>query len=219
MTSDVTDDGGKPDEDEQDDYVLLAQISHGHQEIRKNRSRLIFAFLANGVVRTTLVLAGAACAYFSVTAQPGSFIQSLLANVAAGIGVFVAAAPVLRAARRSPGHTALLGLLIATALLAAAYVSGPATQPVLLSGGCGVLLLLALDLNVAQWLDAASRSEKAAREKLYEAIRKVGAAEDVLDYKYALHDHLNLPRDYEFSLFPKGTKFFDDVGGNTSDDD
>ena len=58
----------------------------------------------------------------------------------------------------------------------------------------GLALLLALDLNVAQWLDAVVKAEGEAKERIAEAARLVEEAETVLDYKYAVHDYLKLPR-------------------------
>ena len=96
--------------------------------------------------------------------------------------------------RRRPRSTLIGGVVVVVAILGGASLTESVTKGLLLNVGVGLALLLALDLNVAQWLDAVVKAEGEAKERIAEAARLVEEAETVLDYKYAVHDYLKLPR-------------------------
>lgn len=181
-------------EDKHEDDVLLAQIGDAEAVIRSDRHKPPGFFLARTTVRLIILGAGLGCAYLTFNLPPDSYAQSLLSNLTAGLFVFLAAAPTLRAMRAHPWPTLAIGVSVAGTVLATAYLASSVKQSLLLNAGVGIMLLLALDLNIARWLDALSSAERDARQRLAVAKGMIERAESALDYKYAVHDYLHLPR-------------------------
>jgi hypothetical protein len=185
-------------ENEYDDAALLAQIGDAENLIRTSRGKIPGYFLARTGVRVAILFAVVVCMYLTFYLPPDTYAQSLLSNGASGLLVFLAAAPTLRAMRARPWITLAVGGIVAGAVLVAAFLTRTVTQSLLLNVGVGVVLLLALDLNIARWLDAVSNAEGRVRQQLAEAADKIKRAQSSLDYKYAVHDYLNLPRPDKF---------------------
>lgn len=182
----------EPDDD--DDGPWLTQIGEGTRIAAAERSKLPGYFLVLTSVRVAIIAAAIACVYAAYHLPQGSYAQNLAGNAAAGFAIFFFAAPMLRAMRSWPRSTLLGGAVIVAAILWVASLASSLTQSLLLGAGVGFALLLALDLNIARWLDAIVSAEGNARKRIDEAARLVEHAQTALDYKYAVHDYLHLPR-------------------------
>ena len=182
----------EPDDD--DDGPWLKQIGEGTRIAAAERRKLPGYFLVLTSVRVAIIAAAVACVYAAYHLPQDSYTQNLAGNAAVGFGIFFFAAPMLRAMRSWPRTTLLSGAAIVAAILGVASLASPLTESLLLGAGVGFALLLALDLNIARWLDAIVSAEDNARKRIDEAARLVEQAETALDYKYAVHDYLNLPR-------------------------
>lgn len=183
-----------PDDDDDDDGPWLKQIGEGTRIADAERRKLPGYFFVLTSVRVAIIAAAVACVYAAYQLRQDSYAQNLAGNAAVGFGVFFFAAPMLRAMRSWPRITLLSGAVIVAAMLWVASIASSLTQSLLLGAGVGFALLLALDLNIARWLDAIASAEDDARKRIDEAGRLVEQAETALDYKYAVHDYLNLPR-------------------------
>ncbi|HWG35948.1 MAG TPA: hypothetical protein VN650_17430 [Gemmatimonadaceae bacterium] len=183
-----------PEPDDDDDGPWLKQIGEGTRIAAAERRKLPGYFLVLTSVRVAIIAAAVACVYAAYHLPQDSYTQNLAGNAAVGFGIFFFAAPMLRAMRSWPRTTLLSGAAIVAAILGVASIASPLTESLLLGAGVGFALLLALDLNIARWLDAIVSAEDNARKRIDEAARLVEQAETALDYKYAVHDYLNLPR-------------------------
>jgi len=181
-----------------DDGPLLSQIGDGEAAIKVGSRKAFGHFFAQTGVRIAIFVAALASTYLTFRLPRDEFLQSLCSNLAAGLLVFLAAAPLLRGVRRHQAATLSGGVLFTGLVLGGAFVSAPVLQSLLLNIGVGAALVLALDLNIARWLDATVRAESEVRGRIDEAAAKVQSAQSTLDYKYAVHDMLGLPRPYKF---------------------
>jgi hypothetical protein len=181
--------------DDDDDGPWLAQIGEGTRIAEQQRSKLPGYFLVLTSVRLAIIAAAVLCVVAAYRSRPDSYAQNLAGNAAVGFAVFFFAAPMLRAMRSRPWATLASSVIVIALILGAAAALTPSlTQGLLLGAGVGFALLLALDLNIARWLDAIVSAEGDARKRIDEAARLVEQARSALDYKYAVHDYLNLPR-------------------------
>jgi hypothetical protein len=183
-----------PEPDDDNDGPWLTQIGEAARIADKQQSKLPGYFLVRTSMRAAILAAAVVCVYIAFRSRADSYAQSLAANAATGFAVFFFAAPMLRAIRSRPWTTLVSGSIMVAAILGAAARASSLTQSLLLNAGVGFALLLALDLNIARWLDAIASAEGKARERIAEAARLIEQARSALDYKYAVHDYLNLPR-------------------------
>ncbi len=183
-----------PEPDDDDDGPWLTQIGEGTRIAATEQGKLPGYFLVLTSVRAAIIAAAVACVYAAYRSPPDSYAQTLAGNAAAGFAVFFFAAPMLRAMRSRPRTTLVSGVIAVAVILGAAALASSLTQSLLLGAGVGFALLLALDLNIARWLDAIVSAEGNARKRIDQAARLVEHAQTALDYKYAVHDYLHLPR-------------------------
>jgi hypothetical protein len=181
-----------------EDGPLLSQIGEAKYVTSVERKKVMGLFFARTRVRVAILLATLGAAYGTFRLPINSFPQSLLCNLSAGLLVFLAAAPVLRVMRRHEKGALIVGIVFAATIFTVAFYSGPLLQSLLLNVGVGVLLIVSLDLNIARWLDAVAHANHSAHRRLQKAAELIKSAESTLDYKYAVHDHLGLPRPYKF---------------------
>lgn len=146
------------------------------------------------LVKAVLALVSAGAIYLAYQLIPDSYGQSLLVKTGAGVGLFLTVAPVLRAARRHRTPVLVVGFILSPTLALFGSLSSGATRSLFEEGAVGSLFIIALDLMIDSWLAAVSRAEASARAKLEEARHRIEGARSCLDYKYAVHDYLGLPR-------------------------
>jgi hypothetical protein len=196
-----------------EDNAILIEIGRGEEQKAVAKKTITKFILARFSIRLVIATAGVACIVITYRVPAGSYVASLLPNLATGLLVFLAVVPTLRSAHMYPRQTACAGALVAVALLIASYVTAGVTQGLLINGAVGVLLLLALDLTINRWLDTCSVAEMEARAMRKRAIELIRAGTSELDFKYALFDYLNLPRPDQFGgiALPEGVSLADEV--------
>ena len=172
---------------------LLWQIGEAEKLVSEEQRNARRFSLARIGVRAGIFLAALGSVYGTFRLPRDGFAQSLLSNLAAGLLVYLAAAPVLRGIRRSQAATLAAGVLVTALTLGWAYVSAPGLQSLLLNIGVGAALVLALDFNVARWLEAKAQAEGAARERQAAAAEMIKSAESMLDYALAVHEQMGMP--------------------------
>jgi hypothetical protein len=198
-----------------EDNGLLVQIGRADALGRDARKAVPKYFAARLAVRLLILTAGLAGVRLAYQLPDNSYGQSVVSNAATGLLVFLAVAPALRAMRAHARLTLTAGTIIAVNLLAFGFFTAGVTQSLLANGAVGVLFVLALDLNINRWLDAHAALQGRAQRRIDKAARLIEAAESTLDYKYAVHDYLGLPRPDKIGgiALPAGATLFDVLGG------
>ena len=192
-----------------EDNQLLTEIGEATQVQGQAKSAAIGLRWRRRVLKAALALVSAGTVYAAYRQPLDSYPQALLIESGAGLALFLAVAPVLRAARH---HRTLVvvGVLILSPVLAiAGNLSSGVARSLFVDAAVGSLFVVALDLMIDRWLAAVSRAESAARAKLKEAGERIERADSYLDYKYAVHDYLGLPRPDQIGgmAIPEGQLF------------
>jgi hypothetical protein len=196
-----------------EDAIALEQIGRARAAEGAARAEIPKYLLGRRGIQFAILGAGLVGVWLTLYLTKGSFAQSVMSNVASTLLVFLTVAPTLRAMHVRPRTTLFGGACLSALLLLAAWktcalfrsAQCDAVEDLLVNGAVGFLFVLVLDMVINRWLDAIAAAEGDARRRIEEAAKLVEQANSALDYKYAVHDYLNLPRP-------------DKLGGITLDD-
>jgi hypothetical protein len=164
---------------------------------------------------TLLLAAVGGCAYaafalndpMAASTHTRTYLQSLAIGLASGIVTFTALPVVLSIAKRARNILLAIGAVVGAAGVAEAYwIDDDLWQAVVMETGLAILLVVALDLLIAHALHAISKREARLRTNLAKARKAIESADSELDYKYAMHDYLGLPRPDQIPTGPDWAK-------------
>lgn len=195
-----------------EDHELISEIGRAadaEKELRTRsgqiRARVLSLKGGRAFVLITLIVAAIASGWLAYHAEPGSYLENLWLELAAGFATFVAIPVLLRLSGAYQRAVLITGLGLAVGLGVLAGVASDVTRSLLLAGAIAIVLAIALEVIIADMLQTLATGEaKAAgeladiRARIDELRTQAEHARNTLDYKYAMHDFLGLPRPDDF---------------------
>jgi hypothetical protein len=128
-----------------------------------------------------------------------SLQQSLLVELASGIGLFFIAPFFLRAMKSKQPVVRWIGIPLALACFIAAARTEGVTRLLFIEATGGLVILVVVETYLRSVLEDLSGKLKTAKEKRETLLGKIAAAKDPRTWEDELADYFNLPRP---SMFP-----------------